>query len=121
MRASGPGGQHVNTTSTAVELRFDVLNSTTLPDPIKARLAKVAGRRLSRDGILVITALGHRSQQRNRADALAKLVGLLQQAAHRPPIRRATRPTLGSKERRLAAKSHRSSIKAGRRGGPEES
>ena len=115
VRASGPGGQHVNTTSTAVELRFDVRASPTLSDPIKERLAKLAGRRLSRDGVLVITAEEHRSQQRNRAEALEKLIALLRSAARPPRIRRATRPTLASKQRRLEGKSRRSIIKSGRR------
>lgn len=115
VRASGPGGQHVNTTSTAVELRFDVGASPALADEIKTRLAALAGRRLSRDGILVITADTHRSQQRNRAEALEKLIGLLRQAAHRPRVRRPTRPTLASKARRLAGKSLRSGLKAARR------
>jgi ribosome-associated protein len=121
VRASGPGGQHVNTTSTAVELRFDVRASPSLPEPVKARLAKLAGRRLSRDGVLVLTADEHRSQQRNRVDALEKLLDLLRAAARPPRLRRPTRPTLGSKERRLAGKSRRSAIKSGRRkDGPDE-
>jgi ribosome-associated protein len=121
VRASGPGGQHVNTTSTAVELRFDVRASPNLPDPVKARLAALAGRRLSREGILVITADTHRSQQRNRTEALQKLVDLLRRAAHRPRVRRPTRPTLASKTRRLAGKSIRSGLKTMRRKtGPDE-
>lgn len=121
VRASGPGGQHVNTTSTAVELRFDVAASPSLPDPLKDRLASLAGRRLSKEGVLVITADTHRSQQRNRDEALDKLLTLLRQAAVRPRIRRATKPTLASKTRRLAGKSIRSAVKAGRRKGGNES
>ena len=117
VRASGPGGQHVNTTSTAVELRFDVAASTTVPDPVKIRLSALAGRRLSRSGVLVITADTHRSQQRNRDEALEKLLALLRQAAMRPRIRHPTRPTLGSKTRRLTGKSIRSAVKTGRRKG----
>ena len=115
MRSSGPGGQHVNTTSTAVELRFDAVASPNLPDFVKVRLTAIAGRQLTRDGVLVITAETHRSQQRNRDEALTKLVALLQRAAVRPRLRRPTRPTLGSKVRRLEGKSKRSTIKTGRR------
>ena len=114
VRASGPGGQHVNTTSTAVELRFDVAASVTLPDPVKIRLRALAGRRLSRSGVLVITAETYRSQQRNRDEALEKLLTLLRQAAVRPRIRHPTKPTFGSTKRRLAGKSLRSAVKTGR-------
>lgn len=115
VRASGPGGQHVNTTSTAVELRFDVARSTSLPDGVKARLVPLAGRRLSGDGVLVITADTHRSQLRNRTEALDKLLALLRQAAVRPRIRRPSQPTLASKKRRLASKTLRGAVKVGRR------
>ena len=115
MRASGPGGQHVNTTSTAVELRFDAAGSPNVPDFVKGRLPAVAGRQLTRDGVLVITADTHRSQQRNRDDALDKLIAMLRRAAVRPKSRRPTRPTLASKVRRLDGKSRRSTVKSGRR------
>lgn len=114
IRASGPGGQHVNKTSSAVELRFDVEGSPTLPEGVKARLAGIAGRRLNREGVLVITADEHRSQQRNRDNALGKLVDLIRQATIRPRIRRPTKPTLASKKRRLDGKARRSTLKSSR-------
>ena len=110
VRASGPGGQHVNTTSTAVELRFDAAASPNLPDPVKARLVALAGRRMSRDGVVVIAADTYRSQQRNRDDALERLLELLRRAAIRPRVRRPTKPTLASKKRRLASKSLRAGV-----------
>jgi ribosome-associated protein len=111
IRGSGPGGQNVNKVATAVQLRFDVRNSPSLPEDVKARLERLAGARLTGDGVLVITAQRHRSQERNRADALARLVELIRQAGERPKPRRATRPTLASKRRRLDAKSKRSQVK----------
>lgn len=113
VRASGPGGQHVNKTSTAVELRFDVRASPSLPEPVRARLYKLAGSRLTQDGVLVIVAEGHRSQMLNRADALDRLVALIREAAKpSPPPRKKTKPTYASKLKRLEGKSKRSGVKA---------
>jgi ribosome-associated protein len=109
-RASGPGGQNVNKVSTAAELRFDVAKAF-LPDDLKMRLRPLAGRQLTKDGVLVITAQETRSQERNRDIALQKLVALLRKAAHRPKRRIATRPTRASKTRRLESKAKRSDTK----------
>jgi ribosome-associated protein len=109
-RSSGPGGQNVNKVSTAAELRFDVAKAF-LPDDLKMRLRPLAGRQLTKDGILVITAQETRSQERNRDIALQKLVALLRKAAHRPKRRIATRPTRASKTRRLESKAKRSDTK----------
>ena len=113
-RASGPGGQHVNKTSTAIELRFDVRGSPSLPPDVRERLEKLAGSRLTLDGVLVLFAQGSRSQEMNRQDALARLVALIRQATVRPKTRRATKPTYASKLRRLEGKASRSGVKAGR-------
>jgi ribosome-associated protein len=113
VRASGPGGQNVNKLSTAAQLRFDT-NRITLPDDARARLIRLAGQRMTKDGVIVIHAQRFRTQERNRADALDRLKELLQDAMVRPTPRRATKPTFGSKQRRLEGKKRRGDIKAGR-------
>ncbi len=117
IRSSGPGGQNVNKLSTAVQLRFD-LRGSSLPGDVRARAERLAGHRLTRDGVVVITAQSHRTQERNRQDALDRLIELLRRASVAPTPRRATRPTLGSRERRLASKKNRSTIKGLRQSKP---
>lgn len=114
VRASGPGGQHVNKTSTAVELRFDVRGSPSLPEPVRARLERLAGSRLTNEGVIVLFAQNRRSQELNRQDALERLLELVRKAAEIPKRRKPTRPTLASKARRLEAKSRRAGVKAAR-------
>ena len=113
-RASGPGGQHVNKTSTAIELRFDVRGSPSLPEDVRARLERLAGARLTQEGVLILFAQGHRSQEMNRQDAINRLLALIRQAGVRPRVRRATKPTYASKLRRLEGKASRSGVKARR-------
>lgn len=112
VRASGPGGQNVNKVATAVELRFAAMGSSSLPEDVRARLAGLAGRRLTQDGVLVITARRHRTQERNRQDARARLIALLRRAATPPAQRKPTRPTAASRKRRSEAKQRRSAIKS---------
>jgi ribosome-associated protein len=118
IRASGPGGQNVHKVSSAVQLRFDVRRSPSLPEDVKARLERIAGKRLTGEGVIVITAQRFRTQERNREDAVARLVELIRQATERPKPRRPTRPTLASKQRRLEAKGRRADIKKGRSAKP---
>ena len=120
VRAAGPGGQHVNKTSSAVQLRFDVRGSPSLPDDVRARLERLAGRRLTQDGVLVLVAQGERSQTRNREEAIERRVELIRAAARRPTPRRPTRPTKGSKQRRLDSKKHRGTLKSLRSGRPDD-
>ena len=117
--ASGPGGQNVNKVATAVQLRFDLARTRTLPEAVRARLAKLAGRRLTADGILVIEAKRYRSQERNRADALDRLIQLIACAAEPPKPRRPTRPSAASKRRQLESKRRRSRLKKQRAGAIE--
>ncbi|MDZ4369707.1 MAG: alternative ribosome rescue aminoacyl-tRNA hydrolase ArfB [Afipia sp.] len=113
VRASGPGGQNVNKLSTAAQLRFDVSRASLAPD-VMMRLTTLAGQRMTKDGVIVIHAQRFRTQERNRADAIDRLLDLLREASVRPKPRRATRPTLGSKIRRLDGKKRRSDVKAKR-------
>jgi ribosome-associated protein len=116
VRASGPGGQHVNKVATAVELRFNVAASS-LPVRVKERLTTLAGARMTGDGVLLIDSREHRTQGKNREEARRRLSALLQEAAKRPKPRRPSRPTAGSRERRLEAKARRSRLKDARRDG----
>ncbi len=115
VRASGPGGQHVNKVATAVQLRFDVAGSPSLPDEVRTRLRSIAGRRLTEGGILVIDARRFRTQERNRQDAIERLVTLIRRAAQRPKPRKKTRPSAGARQRRLEEKRRRGETKLLRR------
>ena len=115
IRSPGPGGQNVNKVETGVQLRFDARRSASLPAEVRERLERLAGRRLTRDGVLVITAHAHRSQERNRADALARLVELIRRAAIAPVLRRATKVPRSAKRERLESKARRSQTKKQRR------
>ena len=120
IRSPGPGGQNVNKVATAVQLRFDLRASPSLPEAVRNRATRLAGRRLTKDGIVVITAARFRSQERNREDALARLLALLREAARPPAPRKASRPSLGAKKRRLDDKTRRGAIKRLRRTRPGE-
>jgi ribosome-associated protein len=113
VRAGGPGGQNVNKLATAAQLRFDS-NKAALPDDARARLIRLAGQRMTKDGVIVIRGDRYRTQERNRADVIDRLIDMLQEALIRPTPRRATKPTYGSKQRRLEGKKRRGDIKAGR-------
>ena len=118
VRSSGPGGQNVNKVSSAVQLRFDVRHSPSLPDDVAVRLMRLAGKRLTKDGVIVIIAQSHRAQDRNRADARERLCDLIRQAAVRPVPRRATKVPKAQKRKRIEGKKHRSTIKRLRGGKP---
>ena len=120
IRASGPGGQNVNKVASSVQLRFDIRNSTSLESEVKERLIKLAGSRVTDDGILVIEAKRYRSQEQNRFDAIQRLIMLIQKALERPKVRRATRPSLTAKAARVGDKKKRGEIKKTRRFNQED-
>jgi ribosome-associated protein len=119
IRASGPGGQNVNKVSSAVQLRFDVAHSRSLPEDVRERLTRLGGKRMTKEGYLIIDARRFRTQEQNRQDAVARLVGMIRQAAQNPKIRKRTNPPPASKERRLESKHRRGRIKELRRAEPE--
>jgi ribosome-associated protein len=111
IRSSGPGGQNVNKVATAAQLRFDVRNSPSLPAEVKERLVKLAGTRMTQDGVMVIEAKRYRTQEQNRADALLRLTVLLEKAARRPRVRHATQPSLAARVKRVESKKKRGAVK----------
>ncbi len=115
IRASGPGGQNINKVSSAVQLRFDAARSSALSEAVRDRLKKISGHRMTADGILIIKAQRHRTQDRNREDAIARLVALIRQAAEKPRPRRPTKPSRAVKQKRLSSKRHRGETKRRRR------
>jgi ribosome-associated protein len=118
VRSSGPGGQNVNKLSTAVQLRFDVRHSPSLPNDVAVRLMRLAGKRMTKDGVLILIAQNHRTQERNRAEALERLIKLIQQAAVAPVPRRPTKPTRAARRERLESKKRRSGVKRLRQSRP---
>jgi ribosome-associated protein len=115
VRASGPGGQKINKTATAVQLRFDVANSASLPEDVRQRLLKLAGKRVTEDGVLILQARRYRTQEKNRQDAIGRLIDLIRRASAAPKVRRRVKPSLGSRVRRLEQKRRRSEKKRWRR------
>jgi ribosome-associated protein len=114
VQASGPGGQNVNKVATAAQLRFDIPHSSSLPEEVKARLARLGGKRVTQEGVLVIEAKRYRSQEKNREDALARFITLVQRALEKPKVRKRTRPTQASIEKRMEKKKQRGAVKRGR-------